>query len=338
MLTEKIIEEYNENLLTYRLVANNLAKIIESEISSLEGIHSFRWRIKSIESIKEKLEKTKKNSINDLQDIIGLRILVFDRKNISKVMERIYSIALFGDNLIGQNSWLGKGLLSPESSHQNFTVSNSGIQTNIEIEVRSLRGDAILTLEQEFQTKLESEIYKKIERLNQKVNQFEKIINSDGVREKQDIHNFLNLNNFIIHPIAKDILSEVQIGLGKQYQIDFLIQKSTGDYLLVELENSKHRLFNNNGDFSAAVNHAVKQVEDWQEWIEENILLTQKKYPGISSPEGLIIIGKSHSLNENEIRSLKRRNINTRGRLKIITYDELIINSRDYINSISANL
>jgi hypothetical protein len=102
----------------------------------------------------------------------------------------------------------------------------------------------------------------------------------------------------------------------------------------VEIENPRHKLFNKNGDFSSAVNHALRQVEDWQEWIEDNLSVVQKKFPDISSPLGFVVIGRSKNLSKAELRRLARRNINTRGRMKIITYDELINIARTYVNSI----
>ena len=145
-------------------------------------------------------------------------------------------------------------------------------------------------------------------------------------------------NQFLLDPNAKNIYSESSIGVGKEYVIDFVIQKSNGDYLLVEIESSKHNIFTKNNDFAAILNHAVKQVEDWQEWIEDNISSAQKKYPGIISPEGLVVIGRSIDFSKKQIKSLKRRNINTRGKMKIVTYDDLIIDAKAYVKSISSNL
>jgi hypothetical protein len=113
--------------------------------------------------------------------------------------------------------------------------------------------------------------------------------------------------------------------------MDFLLRLPDSSYLAVEIENPRHRLFTNSGDFSASVNHAARQIEDWQDWIETNLLVVEKKYPGIAAPAGQVVIGRSRGLDEQQLRRLRRRNINTRGRLVISTYDDLIAQARTYV-------
>lgn len=116
--------------------------------------------------------------------------------------------------------------------------------------------------------------------------------------------------------------------------MDFLIRQPDSSYLAVEIENPKHRLFNSNGDFAAQVNHAQRQVEDWQQWIEENLSLVQKRYRDMLSPMGLVVIGRNRDLSKEERLRLARRNTNLRGRLAILTYDNLIESARQFIEAI----
>jgi Domain of unknown function (DUF4263) len=92
-----------------------------------------------------------------------------------------------------------------------------------------------------------------------------------GVHEKRDVHGFINSHHFLLFPNPDGVTSEVPLGLGTEFRIDFLIQRPNGSYLLVEIENPQASLFTKGGNFSAAVNHALRQVEDWQEWIEANL-------------------------------------------------------------------
>lgn len=140
----------------------------------------------------------------------------------------------------------------------------------------------------------------------------------------------------VLHPIAEDVISEVQIGLGKEFQMDFLIREASGSYTLVEIENPQREIFLKNGEFTAWINHAQEQVEDWQDWIEDNIAAVQKKYPGMISPPAIVIIGRSVRFTERERRKLARRNINLRGRIQIKTYDDLIDEAKRYIDNLRA--
>lgn len=151
------------------------------------------------------------------------------------------------------------------------------------------------------------------DRLNQIVNDFAVLIEKPGVHEKREIHSFLNNHKFILHPNPEEIWSEVPIGLGTEFRMDFMIREAEGEFVLTEIEKPRHKLFTKEGDFAAAVNHAQRQVEDWQDWVEDNLSTMQKTYPGIISPKGLVIIGRSRGLLDSEERKLRRRNINLRG-------------------------
>ena len=81
-----------------------------------------------------------------------------------------------------------------------------------------------------------------------------------------------------------------------------------------------------------------QQIEDWQEWIEDNLSTVQKLYPDMSSPRGCVVIGRLAGLSDGEKRRLARRNINLRGRLTIWTYDHLINSAKASIASLRKNL
>lgn len=173
--------------------------------------------------------------------------------------------------------------------------------------------------------------------LNNIIDEFEELLGKNGVHERE-VHKYLHKNKFILHPNPKEILSEVPIGLGTESRIDFLIREADGSYILIEIENPNLIIFNKNGDFSHKANHAQRQVEDWQEWIENNLSTVQKKYPEMTSPKGLVIMGRSKKFTDSERLRLSRRNKNLRGSLLIMTYDELILNARAYITSIKNHL
>ncbi|MGA7925251.1 MAG: Shedu anti-phage system protein SduA domain-containing protein [Candidatus Sulfotelmatobacter sp.] len=166
--------------------------------------------------------------------------------------------------------------------------------------------------------------------------QFESLIDQTGVHEKRDIHPFMKGHQFLPFASPDLVLSEVPIGMGTKYRIDFLVQKPDSTYLLVEIENPQARLFIKSGDFSADVNHAIRQVEDWQEWIEANLPTVERSYPGIRAPEALVVIGRDRGLSITEQNRLARHNVNMRGRIMIKTYDDLLRDARAYVRSIRA--
>lgn len=72
--------------------------------------------------------------------------------------------------------------------------------------------------------------------------------------------------------------------------------------------------------------------------MEQNLPLVERHYPGLRSPEGWVIIGRSSGLTDFEKRRLLRRNINMRGRITIRTYDDLIEEAKAYVRSVERAL
>jgi hypothetical protein len=60
--------------------------------------------------------------------------------------------------------------------------------------------------------------------------------------------------------------------LGSEYVTDFVIaQKAPGGFVwyAVELERPQAKMFNKNGDASAILNHALRQIDDWRDWLSQ---------------------------------------------------------------------
>lgn len=125
----------------------------------------------------------------------------------------------------------------------------------------------------------------------------------------------------------------------ERYIVDFSFvhADSTGaNWFFIELERSDVNLFNKKGDMSRHLNHAFRQITDWQAWIKDNkayahdILGRLQNSAGIkketnfsADPNFVIILGRRKMLNEETVR---RRNelCNNHPRLKITTYDRLL--------------
>lgn len=121
--------------------------------------------------------------------------------------------------------------------------------------------------------------------------------------------------------------------LGTEFATDFIVgeRHSFGyEWLLVELESQKQRMFNKNGDPSAALTHAIRQIQDWRGWLKQNYSYASrlKSENGLglinidSTTPGLILIGREEmqSVGSNTL----RRQMCTDLRIRIHSYDWLL--------------
>lgn len=147
---------------------------------------------------------------------------------------------------------------------------------------------------------------------------------------------YLKNHPALIDPLAKEVIPKQR--LGSDYITDYVIKKFNDEYLLVEIEKPTTPIFNKSNDFTSQFTHALGQILDFQEWVESNIAYAQTLMPNIKSPQGLLIVGLSSSLSLIQQNKLKRFNTNNQGRMKVMTFDEIIENSkRLYSNMIDKN-
>lgn len=352
MNIESVMKEYQEKLGLWAQFLSRLTALIEDLMRDNPSVYSVHARIKAWPSVAQKLAVLDTSELSQIRDIVGVRILVYQQEDVTTMVrllkERLEVIdsaeQVWSDEPRYQSVhlWVEVG-----KERQDLPEWHPFRGLRAEIQVRTLLASAWQELEHHLRYKVSIDTpvatkhrlaISEENRLDNIIDQFEVLLEKPKVHEKREIHSFIRENSFILHPNPQDVWSETAIGLGTEYRVDFLICEADGSYILVEIENPRNRLFTRNGDFSAALNHAQRQIEDWQEWIENNLSTVEKKFPGMSSPRGLLVIGRSKDLSEVEQRRLARRNINLRGRLMIRTYDDLIANARAFIASIRKHL
>jgi hypothetical protein len=154
------------------------------------------------------------------------------------------------------------------------------------------------------------------------LDKYKQIISEENFDERV-IHRYLRDHPVLLFPTKKRLIYEY--GLVEDgnlvHKIDFVIEKTTERYVLVELENPKHRIFTKGGDYTAQVNHAERQVEDWILFLRRNPDSVEADLPGLVAPEGMVIIGRSAKFS---LRDRQRIRIhNEKHNIKLHTYDDL---------------
>jgi len=168
-------------------------------------------------------------------------------------------------------------------------------------------------------------------RINEKLlRDFEQLINVE--RNEEAYHEFLQNNPCLIDPLASKIFNKAKLGI--EHVTDFVVKRLDNEYILVEIEKPHSKIFSARDDFSSEFVHAMGQVLDFQEWVENNVAYAQRQLPSISSPQGLIVIGMKRKLSEKQMNKLGRFNINNRGRLRVVTFDEILEQGQTYYENI----
>jgi hypothetical protein len=146
----------------------------------------------------------------------------------------------------------------------------------------------------------------------------------ESATREEDMQQFLKENPYILirwlsggH--GRWVLPKPKFG--ERYIPDFLVsdEDSIGyNWKLVELESPTAKMFTRTGDFTQVLNHAIRQVSDWREWIKQNISYAQKpkRDGGLglinidSNAQAYIIIGRrSEDVNPNSRRQYAENGI-----------------------------
>jgi hypothetical protein len=123
-----------------------------------------------------------------------------------------------------------------------------------------------------------------------------------------------------------------QKSLGGQHIPDFLIGQLSSDgfgWILVELESPTALMFRKDGDPSAALVHALRQITDWRAWLERNRDFATRArtdaglgLTDISPNSHGLIIGRERDLNPAD--QPRRWRLAYDNRIEIRSYDYLL--------------
>jgi hypothetical protein len=143
----------------------------------------------------------------------------------------------------------------------------------------------------------------------------------DGPEEP--VHQFLRRTPHLLCPSYERCLSKVKFG---DTVSDFVLLDPREGYILVEIEAPTRPIMRQDGHPRAELSHAVHQVLDWIRFVQENRATVEESLDlrGISpTPRGLVVIGRSDSLSEDDRRFIATMETMT-PRLRIMTYDDVL--------------
>lgn len=119
--------------------------------------------------------------------------------------------------------------------------------------------------------------------------------------------------------------------LGGEYETDYALEKYDGSCDVVELESSNLNLYTQAGNPTSYLVHAEQQILNWLDWIDKNNSYARTSLPGLYSPSGFIVMGRRESLSVLDKERLRRRNLFFNGKIKILTYEDLLDRGQDIL-------
>ncbi len=122
--------------------------------------------------------------------------------------------------------------------------------------------------------------------------------------------------------------------LGGQYVTDFLVLglNSLGpQWVAVELEAARHPITTTKGKLSQATRHAVDQINDWREWLTENVTHAQLElglYGLTNRVRGMVVVGRDAP---RAVRQAARARSEEADRISVRSWDWLARNARRFM-------
>lgn len=161
----------------------------------------------------------------------------------------------------------------------------------------------------------------------------------DQNESEEVIHQFLANHSYFFNTLIRLFDSSPlysKIKLGSDFELDFCFMDPSSfgpNWVFIEIERPEHKLFNKSGDPSSKLSHAIRQVQDWQYWVSDNISYARSTMTGINYPRGYIFIGRRKELDGKPklINRLKRINYDNRLSVEVRTFDYFINSAKSVL-------
>jgi hypothetical protein len=154
--------------------------------------------------------------------------------------------------------------------------------------------------------------------------------------ESEEVYQrFLMENPVLIDPLASEIVPKQKLGV--EFVTDFVVRRLDNEYVLVEIERPQDDLFTSSHDFTSRFTHAIGQIIDFQEWVDQHGEYARTLMPGISSPKGLLLMGRRPRISERQASKLKRYSQGLSA-VDILTYDDLLTRAKDFYRNIHRSI
>jgi hypothetical protein len=152
------------------------------------------------------------------------------------------------------------------------------------------------------------------------IREFAEMVTADLPEESYQV--FLKDHPVFLDPLASEVFSKQRMGI--EHTTDFAVRRFDDRYILVEIEKPQDRIFTQANDFSSQFTHAFGQVIDFQRWVDAHGEYARSLMPRISSPKGMLVMGRRADFDPDNISKLRQYSLNS-PHIDIVTFDDLVI-------------
>ncbi|MBB05443.1 MAG: hypothetical protein CML03_08000 [Pseudooceanicola sp.] len=152
------------------------------------------------------------------------------------------------------------------------------------------------------------------------LSEFRKLIDNNA-NDEPVFQSFLGANPQLLDPMAIEVWPEPNL-FGSR-KPDFVVKRSDGSYLVVEIECPAKTLITKGGHPSADVTHAEHQVTDYRNYMLRHIGTVKDVFAGFSDPDCLVVVGLEETLTPEQKQVLASLN-GARHRVKVVGFDWLL--------------
>jgi hypothetical protein len=143
--------------------------------------------------------------------------------------------------------------------------------------------------------------------------------------DEPSFQKFFEANPQFLDPMAVEVWPEPNL-FGSR-KPDFLVKRSDGSYLVVEIECPSKSMITKAGHPSADVTHAEHQATDYRKYMLGHIASVKDVFPGFSEPDCLVVVGLEGDLSKDQKAALASLN-DARHRLKVVGFDWILDRAR----------
>jgi hypothetical protein len=154
----------------------------------------------------------------------------------------------------------------------------------------------------------------------------------DHADDEAEFQTFLETYPQLLDPLAMTIWPQPDLFGFKEP--DFVIQRTDGTYLVVEIERPSKKLLTATGQLSNPASHAELQALEYKQHLMEKIADVRIHFPEFKEPDCLVVVGLERDLSSKQRASLHMIN-RSRNHVRIVGFDWLLERAKTIASNVS---